>query len=103
MRFAKIAGLAVATAALSGALIAPGAAQAEGIPCAPAGGVDNNASGICYGEVGQWRVVADCLDYSNIKWPVNRGSVASPWVSGRGEQFVHCAAGLRAVPRIEIR
>jgi hypothetical protein len=103
MRLAKLAGLTAAAAAMTGAFALAAPAQAAVLPCWVAGS-GSNASAGCYSSPSiTWRLVADCWDTSNIKWPTIKATKYSPYVYGNGEQHVSCPSGLRADGRLELK
>jgi len=95
--------VAVAAAATGTFAVATPSAQATRLPCHLAGS-GSSASATCYsGSSYTWRLVADCLDTSNIKWPRIVDTKYSGYIKGDGTQSLNCDSGLRAVGRIETR
>jgi hypothetical protein len=94
---------AVAAAATGTFAVATPSAQAAQLPCFLAGS-GSSASATCYsGSSYTWRLVADCLDTSNIKWPKIVNTKYGAYIKGDGTESLSCASGLRAVGRIEAR
>jgi hypothetical protein len=103
MRFKILGGLAAAAAVVGGVALATGPADAATLPCYT-GTNGNTAHGACYSSpMFHWRVAADCVDRSNIRWPVVVNTVYGEWTTGNGDESVTCAPGLSADPRIEVR
>ncbi len=104
MRMKTLLGVAAMAAAATGTFaVAAPSAQAAQLPCFLAGS-GSSASATCYsGSSYTWRLVADCLDTSNVKWPRIVDTKYNGYVRGDGSQSLNCAAGLRAVGRIEAR
>lgn len=95
-------GVAATAAALTGALAVATPAQATRLPC-HLGGSGGSASAECYsGSSITWRLAADCLDVSNIKWPRHVNTLYSAYRTGDGRVTLTCASGLRASGRIEV-
>jgi len=101
VRMKTLLGLAAATAGTFA--VATPSAQAAQLPCFLAGS-GSSASATCYsGSSYTWRLAADCLDTSNVKWPRIVDTKYSGYLKGDGYQSLNCAPGLRAVGRIEAR
>lgn len=102
MRLQNLLGLAAVAAAATGALAVATPAQAAQLPCFLSGS-GNTASATCYsGSSHTWRLAADCVDTSNIRWPRIVTTLYSGYRTGDGTATLTCAAGLRADGRIEL-
>lgn len=103
MRLKSLLGMATVAAATTGMLAFAAPAQAAQLPCFLAGS-GGSASATCYsGSSYTWRLVVDCVDTSNIKWPKIVYSVAGAYRTGDGTDSITCAAGLKANGRIEAK
>jgi hypothetical protein len=95
-------GLAACAAVTAGLLTATPASAAR-LPCNLAGSGDT-ASANCYsGSSYTWRLVVDCDDVSNPKWPVRVKTVYGAWHTGDGSDSISCGGSLRATGRLEAR
>jgi hypothetical protein len=103
MRLKALAGLAAGAAARAGSLVAASPAQAAQLPCWLAGSGSTASAGCYSGSSITWRLAADCLDRSNIKWPVVVTTLYSDYVTGDGTQALTCPNSLSAQGRIEVR
>ncbi|MDQ1655905.1 MAG: hypothetical protein QOD41_988 [Cryptosporangiaceae bacterium] len=83
--------------------IAAPAAEAGQIPCYVGSGGNSSVGGCWSGGFQTWRVVADCVDVSNIAWPTIVDTKYGDWITGDGSETVTCTAGLRADGRLEVR
>lgn len=93
----------MAIAAAAGGLAVATPAQAAQLPCG-LGGDGNRASATCWGGSSHtWRLVVDCLDTSNIRWPKIVDTIYGEWHRGDGSDTRYCAGGLRASGRLELR
>jgi hypothetical protein len=97
-------GLAAAcAAAMAAGLLTATPASAARLPCHLAGS-DDTASAHCYsGSSYTWRLVVDCDDVSNPKWPVRVKTVYGDWHTGDGSDSISCGGSLRALGRLESR
>ncbi|AVZ73643.1 hypothetical protein SLUN_17145 [Streptomyces lunaelactis] len=95
-------GLAACAATAAGLLTATPATAAR-LPCHLAGSGDT-ASAHCYsGSSYTWRLVVDCDDVSNPKWPVRVKTLYGAWHTGDGSDSISCGSPLRATGRLEAR
>ncbi|HET6360011.1 hypothetical protein [Streptomyces sp.] len=95
-------GLAACAAVAAGLLTATPASAAR-LPCNLAGS-GSNAYANCYsGSSYTWRLVVDCDDVSNPKWPVRVTTLYGAWHTGDGSDSISCAGSLRATGRLEAR
>ena len=103
MRLKALVGLAAGAAARAGSLVAAAPAQAAPLPCWLAGRGRTASAGGYSGSSITWRLAADCLDRSNIKWPVVVTTLYSDYVTGDGTRSLTCPNSLSAQGRIEVR
>ncbi len=95
-------GLAACAAVATGLLTATPASAAR-LPCHLAGS-GNSASATCYsGSSYTWRLVVDCDDVSNPKWPARVSTRYGAWHTGDGSDSLSCGGSLRATGRLEAR
>ncbi|MFK4596425.1 hypothetical protein RKD30_003092 [Streptomyces pristinaespiralis] len=95
-------GLAAA-AAMAAGLLAATPASAARLPCHLAGSGDT-ASATCYsGSSYTWRLVVDCDDVSNPRWPVRVNTLHGAWHTGDGSDTISCGGSLRATGHLEAR
>lgn len=93
----------LALAITAGALAAASPAQAAQAPCG-LGSDGNRASATCWsGSSYTWRLVADCVDHSNVRWPVTVYTIYGQDHRGDGSDTLYCASNLRAHARLELR
>ncbi len=91
------------TAALAGSLAMAAPAQAAQAPCG-LGSDGPRASVTCWGGTSlTWRLVADCVDHSNIRWPRVVYTTYGQYHRGSGSDTLYCTSGLRAHGRLELR
>jgi hypothetical protein len=101
VRMKTLLGLATVAAAVS--LPLAGTAQAASLPCG-LGSNGNTASATCWsGSPYTWRLVVDCLDTSNIKWPKIVNTLYGAYITGDGTETLSCQSNLRANARIEAK
>ncbi|MCW2504487.1 MAG: hypothetical protein JWO79_2771 [Actinomycetia bacterium] len=95
---------AAATIVVGGSLAASTSSASAGqVPCWVSGG-GNSATAGCYsGGFQTWRVAADCVDTSNVRWPKIVDTQRGAWTTGDGQETVACGPGLRADGRLELR
>ncbi|MFF0063582.1 hypothetical protein ACFYRC_18950 [Streptomyces sp. NPDC005279] len=92
-----------AGAAIVAGLFTATPASAARLPCNLAGSGDS-ASANCYsGSSYTWRLVVDCDDVSNPKWPVRDRTVYGAWHTGDGSDAISCGGSLRAQGHLEAR
>jgi len=95
-------GLAACAAVAAGLLTATPASAAR-LPCHLAGSGDSS-SAYCYsGSSYTWRLVVDCDDVSNPKWPVRVKTLHGAWHTGDGSESIACGGSLRAAGHLESR
>jgi hypothetical protein len=93
--------LALAIAAGGLAIASP--AQAAQLPCG-LGSDGNRASATCWGGYSYtWRLVTDCVDHSNVRWPVTVDTIYGQFRRGDGSDAQYCHSDLRAHGRLELR
>lgn len=98
MRFKTLLGL---TACAAGLFTVATPAQAAALPCG-LGSNANTASATCWsGSSYTWRLVVDCLDTSNIKWPTVAYTLHGEWITGDGSDSLSCKPSLRASAHLE--
>jgi hypothetical protein len=96
-------GFATAAAATTGLLAFAAPAQAASLPCG-LGSNGNTASATCWsGSPYTWRLVVDCLDTTNVKWPKTVDTRYGEWITGDGTETLSCAANLKASARLEAK
>ncbi|MEU9011027.1 hypothetical protein AB0D12_14845 [Streptomyces sp. NPDC048479] len=92
--------LAVGAAVAAGLFTATPASAAR-LPCNLAGS-GGTASANCYsGSSYTWRLVVDCDDVSNPKWPARVKTLYGAWRTGDGSDSISCGGSLRASGRLE--
>jgi hypothetical protein len=64
---------------------------------------DTASAHCCSGSFCTWRLVVDCDDVSNPKWPVRVKTLYGDWRTGDGSDSISCAGSLRATGRLEAR
>jgi hypothetical protein len=95
--------LGLATAAAAMTVTFAGPAQAASLPCG-LGSNGNTASATCWsGSSYTWRLVVDCLDTSNIKWPKTVNTLYGAYIKGDGTETLSCAGNLKASARLEAK
>ncbi|WP_328538926.1 hypothetical protein [Streptomyces sp. NBC_00344] len=103
MRVKTLLALAACSVTAAGILAAAPAAQAASLPC-NLGGSGSSASATCYsGSSYTWRLVVDCNDVSNVRWPVTVTTLYGDWHTGDGTESLSCDGSLRAIGRLEAR
>jgi hypothetical protein len=103
VRMRILLGLATCVAAAASAVAVAMPAQSARLPC-NLGGSGNSASATCYGGYSYtWRLVVDCLDTSNLRWPVVVTTLYGNYRTGDGTDTLTCASSLRASGRLEAR
>jgi hypothetical protein len=103
VRLKSLLGLTATAAVATGILAMATPAQAASLPCHLSGS-GNSASATCYsGSSYTWRLVVDCLDTTNVKWPKIVGTLYGDYRTGDGTDTLTCAPNLRADGRIEAR
>ncbi|GGO94102.1 hypothetical protein [Wenjunlia tyrosinilytica] len=102
MRVKTLLGLAACAAATAGVLTVP-PAQAAQLPCFLSGS-GSSASATCYsGASYTWRLVVDCVDTSNARWPKIVSTLRGDYITGDGTETLSCSGSLRADGRIETK
>ncbi|MEV0096987.1 hypothetical protein [Streptomyces sp. NPDC050738] len=101
MRVKSLLALAACSASAVGILLTAPAAQAASLPCG-LGSDGGSATATCWsGSSYTWRLVVDCNDVSNVKWPVTVKTLYSPWHKGDGTEALSCGGALRALAHLE--
>jgi hypothetical protein len=101
VRMKTVLGLATSAAALSLAFTAP--AQAASLPCGLGSNGPTGTATCWSGAPYTWRLVVDCLDTTNIKWPKVVNTLYGAWTKGDGTETLTCQSNLKASARLEAK